>query len=314
MIRYLITRVLSVIPVVGVVTAIVFGLTYLSPGDAAAVLAGDYATPAQIAAIRESLHLDDPLVVQYLHWLANIIRGNLGNSIFSRQPVFNLILSRVEPTLILAIAATVVQITISLPLGLLAAQRRGGIADRLVSLFGVAGTAIPPFLIGYVLIFTFGVYFGSMPVSGFPGLDSGVTEVLRHVFLPATMLGFAQTALITRITRASAIEVLNQDFIRVARAKGLDEFTILVRHCLKLIAVPLATVIGMSFAGMLGGVVITEAVFAIPGVGSLLVEAIQHRDVPVIQGVLLISACVYVMVNLLVDLSYPLMDPRIKYT
>ncbi|TKB09224.1 MAG: ABC transporter permease [Mesorhizobium sp.] len=314
MIRYLITRVLSVIPVVGVVTAIVFGLTYLSPGDAAAVLAGDYATPAQIAAIRESLHLDDPLVVQYLHWLANIIRGNLGTSIFSKQPVFNLILSRVEPTLILAIAATVVQVTISLPLGLLAAQRRGGVADRLVSLFGVAGTAIPPFLIGYVLIFTFGVYFGSMPVSGFPGLDSGVTEVLRHVLLPATMLGFAQTALITRITRASAIEVLNQDFIRVARAKGLDEFTILVRHCLKLIAVPLATVIGMSFAGMLGGVVITEAVFAIPGVGSLLVEAIQHRDVPVIQGVLLISACVYVVVNLLVDLSYPLMDPRIKYT
>ncbi|RWB52694.1 MAG: ABC transporter permease subunit [Mesorhizobium sp.] len=314
MIRYLITRVLSVIPVVGVVTAIVFGLTYLSPGDAAAVLAGDYATPAQIAAIRESLHLDDPLVVQYLHWLTNIVRGNLGNSIFSRQPVFNLILSRVEPTLILAIAATVVQVTISLPLGLLAAQRRGGVADRLVSLFGVAGTAIPPFLIGYVLIFIFGVYFGSMPVSGFPGLDSGVTEVLRHVLLPATMLGFAQTALITRITRASAIEVLNQDFIRVARAKGLDEFTILVRHCLKLIAVPLATVIGMSFAGMLGGVVITEAVFAIPGVGSLLVEAIQHRDVPVIQGVLLISACVYVVVNLLVDLSYPLMDPRIKYT
>ncbi|RWE87354.1 MAG: ABC transporter permease [Mesorhizobium sp.] len=314
MIRYLIARVLSVIPVVGVVTAIVFGLTYLSPGDAAAVLAGDYATPAQIAAIRESLHLDDPLVVQYLHWLANIIRGNLGNSIFSKQPVFNLILSRVEPTLILAIAATVVQVTISLPLGLLAAQRRGGIADRLVSLFGVAGTAIPPFLIGYVLIFTFGVYFGSLPVSGFPGLNSGVTDVLRHVLLPATMLGFAQTALITRITRASAIEVLNQDFIRVARAKGLDEFTILVRHCLKLIAVPLATVIGMSFAGMLGGVVITEAVFAIPGVGSLLVEAIQHRDVPVIQGVLLISACVYVMVNLLVDLSYPLMDPRIKYT
>ncbi|MCA0048293.1 ABC transporter permease [Mesorhizobium sp. B283B1A] len=314
MIRYLITRVLSVIPVVGVVTAIVFGLTYLSPGDAAAVLAGDYATPAQIAAIRESLHLDDPLVVQYLHWLANIIRGNLGNSLFSRQPVFILILSRVEPTIILATAATVVQITISLPLGLLAAQKRGGIADRLVSLFGVAGTAIPPFLIGYVLIFTFGVYFGSMPVSGFPGFDSGVMEVLRHVLLPATMLGFAQTALITRITRASAIEVLNQDFIRVARAKGLDEFTILVRHCLKLIAVPLVTVVGMSFAGMLGGVVITEAVFAIPGVGSLLVEAIQHRDVPVIQGVLLISACVYVMVNLLVDLSYPLMDPRIKYT
>ncbi|UVK48345.1 ABC transporter permease (plasmid) [Mesorhizobium sp. AR07] len=314
MIRYLITRVLSVIPVVGIVTAIVFGLTYLSPGDAAAMLAGDYATPAQIAAIRERLHLGDPLVVQYLHWLANIIRGNLGNSLFSKQPVLNLILSRVEPTIILATAATVVQITVSLPLGLLAAQKRGGIADRLVSLFGVAGTAIPPFLIGYVLIYTFGVYYGSMPVSGFPGFDSGVTEVLRHVLLPATMLGFAQTALITRITRASAIEVLNQDFIRVARAKGLDEFTILVRHCLRLIAVPLVTVVGMSFAGMLGGVVITEAVFAIPGVGSLLVEAIQHRDVPVIQGVLLISACVYVMVNLLVDLSYPLMDPRIKYT
>ncbi|WP_192384692.1 ABC transporter permease [Mesorhizobium silamurunense] len=314
MIRYLITRVLSVIPVVGVVTVVVFGLTYLSPGDAAAVLAGEYATPAQIAAIRESLHLDDPLVVQYLHWLGNVVQGDLGNSIFSRQPVFSLILSRVDPTIILAIAATVVQLTVALPLGLLAAQNRGGISDRLVSLFGVAGTAIPPFLIGYVLIFTFGVYFGSMPVSGFPGFDSGIWEVLRHVLLPATMLGFAQTALITRITRASAIEVLNQDFIRVARAKGLDEFTILVRHCLKLIAIPLATVVGMSFAGMLGGVVITETVFAIPGIGSLLVEAIQHRDVPVIQGVLLISACVYVMVNLLVDLSYLFIDPRIKYT
>lgn len=314
MIRYLITRVLSVIPVVGVVTAVVFGLTYLSPGDAAAVLAGEYATPAQIAAIRESLHLDAPLVAQYLDWLGNIVRGDLGNSIFSKQPVFSLILSRVEPTIILATAATLIQVIVSLPLGLLAAQRRGGMADRLVSLFGVAGTAIPSFLIGYMLIFTFGVYFGSMPVSGLPGFDSGVGEVLQHVLLPATMLGFAQTALITRITRASAIEVLNQDFIRVARAKGLDEFTILVRHCLRLIAVPLATVVGMSFAGMLGGVVITEAVFAIPGIGSLLVEAIQHKDIPVIQGVLLISGCVYVLINLVVDLSYLVIDPRIKYS
>lgn len=314
MIRYLITRVLSVIPVVGVVTTVVFGLTYLSPQDTAALLAGVFATPAQIAAIRESLQLDDPLVVQYVRWLGNVVRGDLGNSIFSGQPVFSLILSRAEPTVILATAATLVQVIVSLPLGLLAAQRRGGITDQIVSLFGVAGTAIPPFLIGYALIFTFGVYYGSMPVSGLPGFDAGIWDVLRHVFLPATMLGFAQTALITRITRASAIEVLDQDFIRVARAKGLDEFTILVRHCLKLIAVPLATVIGMSFAGMLGGVVITETVFAIPGIGSLLVEAIQHKDVPVIQGVLLISACAYVVVNLLVDLSYLYMDPRIRYT
>lgn len=314
MIRYLLTRVLSVIPVVGVVTTVVFGLTYLSPQDTAALLAGVFATPAQIAAIRESLHLDDPLVVQYLRWLGSVVRGDLGNSIFSGQPVLSLILSRVEPTIILATAATLVQVILSLPLGLLAAQRKGGIADQIVSLFGVAGAAIPPFLIGYVLIFTFGVYYGSMPVSGLPGFDTGIWEVLRHVVLPAIMLGFAQTALITRITRASAIEVLDQDFIRVARAKGLDEFTILVRHCLKLIAVPLATVIGMSFAGMLGGVVITETVFAIPGIGSLLVEAIQHKDVPVIQGVLLISACAYVVVNLLVDLSYLYMDPRIRYT
>lgn len=314
MVRYVINRLLSVIPVVGVVTVIVFGLTYLSPGDAAAMLAGEYATPAQIAAIRESLHLDAPLISQYLHWLGSVVRGDLGESIFSRQPVLSLILSRVAPTIILATAATVIQLIVSLPLGLLAAKRKGGITDQIVSFFGVAGTAVPPFLIGYVLIFTFGVYFGSMPVSGFPTLDTGVWEVLRHVILPATMLGFAQTALVTRITRASAIEVLNQDFIRVARAKGLDEFTILVRHCLKLIAIPLATVVGMSFAGMLGGVVITEAVFAIPGIGSLLVEAIQHRDIPVIQGVLLISACVYVVVNLLVDLSYLFMDPRIKYS
>ncbi|MER9794737.1 ABC transporter permease [Mesorhizobium sp. M0213] len=314
MIRYLITRMLSIFPVMGVVTAVVFGLTYLSPGDAAVVLAGDYASPAQIAAIRERLHLDAPIVPQYFHWLGSVFRGDLGNSIFSGQPVLSLILARVEPTIILAIAATLLSVIIAVPLGLLAAQKRGRIADRLVSFFGVAGTAIPAFLIGYFLIFSFGVYFGSMPITGFPGLESGAWEISRHVLLPAIMLGFAHTALITRITRASAIEVLNQDFIRVARAKGLDEVTIITRHCLKLVAVPLVTIVGMSFAYMLGGVVITETVFAIPGVGRLLVDAIQHKDIPVIQGVLLISSFVCVLVNLLVDLSYLLIDPRIKYT
>ncbi|MER9756220.1 ABC transporter permease [Mesorhizobium sp. M0166] len=314
MIRYLVTRIFSTIPVVGVVTIVVFGLTYLSPGDAAVVLAGDYASPAQIAAIREKLRLDDPMIVQYFHWLQNVLRGDLGDSIFSSQPVSTLIMSRVEPTIILAIAATCISLIIAVPLGLLAARNRGGIADRVVSLVGVVGTAIPAFLIGYLLIFTFGVYFGSMPVAGFARLESGYWELLRHVVLPATMLGFAQTALISRITRASAIEVLDQDFIRVARAKGLDEITIVVRHCLKLIGVPVITIVGASFAGMLGGVVITETVFAIPGVGQLLTEAIQHEDVPVIQGVLLVSACVYVLVNLVVDLSYPLIDPRIRYT
>lgn len=314
MIRYLITRMLSIIPVMGVVTAVVFGLTYLSPGDAAVVLAGDYASPAQIDAIRERLHLDAPILSQYFHWLGNVLRGDLGNSIFSQQPVLSLILSRVEPTIILAIAATLVSVMIAVPLGLLAARKRGGVADQLVSFFGIAGTAIPAFLIGYLLIFAFGVHFGSMPISGFPGLESGAWEVFRHVLLPATMLGFAQTALITRITRASAIEVLGQDFIRVARAKGLDELTIIMRHCLRLIAVPLVTIVGMSFAYMLGGVVITETVFAIPGVGRLLVDAIQHKDVPLIQGVLLISSVVYVLINLLVDLSYLFIDPRIKYS
>ncbi|MDL2408905.1 ABC transporter permease [Rhizobium calliandrae] len=314
MIRYLITRVLSVIPVVGVVTAVVFGLTYLSPGDPAAVLAGDYASPAQIEAIRERLQLDAPVVLRYFVWLGNTLHGDLGASLFSGQPVLNLILARAEPTITLAIAATLVALMIAVPLGLLAARRSGTIVDRVVLLFCVAGMSIPAFLIGYLLIFTFGVRLGWMPVQGFAGMDKGISEMARHILLPAIMLGFAQTALIGRITRASAIEVLNQDFVRVARAKGLSETSIIIRHCLRLVAVPLVTVVGTSFASMLGGVVITETVFAIPGIGRLLVEAIQRIDIPVIQGVLLISAMVYVIINLLVDLSYLFIDPRIKYT
>ncbi|AGG75713.1 MULTISPECIES: ABC transporter permease [Sinorhizobium] len=314
MIRYLIARILSAIPVIGVVTIVVFGLTYLGPGDAASLMAGDYASPADIAALRVKLHLDDPIITQYIYWLGNVLKGDFGHSIFSQQPVLALILSRVEPTITLAIAATLVAVVVAVPLGLLAAHNKGGIADQVVSLFGVAGTAIPAFLIGYLLIFAFGVYYGSMPIAGFAGIESGLLEMAKHVLLPAIMLGFAQTALISRITRASAIEALNQDFVRVARAKGLDEITIMIWHCLKPIAVPVITIVGTSFAHMLGGVVITETVFAIPGIGSLLVEAIQHKDIPVIQGVLLLSSLVYVLVNLLVDLSYLIVDPRIKYT
>jgi len=314
MIRYLIGRILSAIPVIGVVTIVVFGLTYLSPGDAASLMAGDYASPADIAAMREKLRLDDPIITQYIHWLGNVLKGDFGHSIFSQQPVLGLILSRVEPTITLAIAAICVAAVVAVPLGLLAAHEKGGPADHVVSFFGVAGTAIPAFLIGYLLIFVFGVYYGSMPIAGFAGIERGLLEMAKHVLLPAIMLGFAQTALISRITRASAIEALDQDFVRVARAKGLDEITIMIRHCLKPIAVPIITIIGTSFAYMLGGVVITETVFAIPGIGSLLVEAIQHKDIPVIQGVLLLSSLVYVLVNLLVDLSYLIVDPRIKYT
>ncbi|CCM79847.1 ABC transporter permease [Rhizobium mesoamericanum] len=314
MIRYLITRVLSVIPVVGVVTAVVFGLTYLSPGDPAAVLAGDYASPAQIEAIRERLQLDAPVVSRYFLWLKNTLQGDFGASLFSGQPVLNLILARAEPTITLAIAATLVALILAVPLGLLAAQRPGTIVDRVFLLFCVGGMSIPAFLIGYLLIFTFGVRLGWMPVQGFAGMDKGILVMTRHILLPAIMLGFAQTALIGRITRASAIEVFNQDFVRVARAKGLSETSIVIRHCLRLVAVPLVTVVGTSFASMLGGVVITETVFAIPGIGRLLVEAIQRIDIPVIQGVLLISAVIYVVINLLVDLAYLFIDPRIKYT
>ncbi|MDX8499045.1 ABC transporter permease [Mesorhizobium sp. VK4C] len=314
MIRYTITRITSLIPVVGVVTAVVFGLTYLSPGDPAAIMAGDYATPAQIEAIRERLQLDAPVVTRYLQWLGDALQGNLGRSLFSGQPVLKLILSRIEPTIMLATTSTLIALVVSVPLGLLAAHRPGTALDRFVLLFCVAGMSVPAFLIGYALIFTFGVSLGLLPVQGFAGVDQGIGELVRHVILPSIMLGLTQTALMARITRASAIEIFNQDFIRVARAKGLNEFTIIVRHCLRLVAIPIVTIVGTSFAALLGGVVITETVFAIPGVGRLLVDAIQHKDIPVIQGILLLSAMVYVIMNLLVDLAYPIIDRRIQYT
>jgi peptide/nickel transport system permease protein len=313
MYRYLAGRMLAVIPVMFVVATIVFGLVYVSPTDPAAVIGGDFATPAQVAEIRAKLGLDEPLRVQYLHWLGSVLTGDLGTSIFSNQPVLDLILARAEPTLSLAVATMIFAVLLAVPVGIIAAWRAGTLVDRGVMMFAVAGISVPAFWTGYALIFLFAVKLRWFPVHGFVSLGDGIGPFLSHILLPSVTLGLAYAALLARVTRASMVEVLEQDFIRTARAKGLSTPAVLVNHALRVVAVPVVTMIGIGFAALVGGVVITESVFAIPGIGRLTVDSIQRKDIPVIQGVLLVTSGLYVVINLAVDMLYTLLDPRIRY-
>jgi peptide/nickel transport system permease protein len=310
---YVIRRVLATVPVMGVVAVIVFLMLRLSPGDPAAIVAGDQATMEDIAAIREKLGLDQPLLRQFALWIVQLLSGDFGTSIYLNRPVMGLILERVEPTLALSVSTMIFAILLAVPMGVLAAWRAGSWLDQLIMAVSVLAFSVPVFLIGYGLVIGFALSLDLLPVQGFVSLLEDPVAFLKHLVLPTLTLGLVYTALLARITRATMLEVLNEDFIRTARAKGLAEPRVLILHALKNASVPIVTTIGVGLALLIGGVVVTESVFAIPGIGRLTIEAVLQRDYPVIQGVILAVAGVYVLVNLAIDLTYSALDPRIRY-
>ncbi|MCA7118923.1 MAG: ABC transporter permease [Acidibrevibacterium sp.] len=310
---YFLRRVLATIPVMAIVALFVFSLLYIAPGDPAAVIAGDQASPEQIAHIRASLGLDRPFIVRFGDWLWHVVHGDLGTSIFTNLPVSHMIAQRIEPTLSLMIVTLILSLVIAIPMGVIAAWTQGKWQDRLIMVFAVLGFSTPVFVIGYVLAFVFALQLRWLPVQGFVPIEQGFWPFLRTLVLPAFTLGGIYIALIARITRASMLDVLSQDYVRTARAKGLGERPVLFVHALKNAAVPIVTVVGLGVALLIGGAVVTESVFAIPGLGRLTVDAILRRDYPVIQGVVLLFSFVYVLVNLVIDLLYTVFDPRIRY-
>lgn len=309
---YLLQRLAATLPVMAVVAVVVFLLIHLSPGDPAALIAGDLATADDIEKLRVALGLDQPLWRQFLLWLGRILTGDLGTSIFTQVPVSQLLAQRLEPTLSIAFITMTLAVLLSVPLGTLAAYRAGSWIDRLVMVFAVLAFSAPVFLVGYILIYSFAIQLGWFPVQGYVRMAEGMGPWLRSLALPCLNLALLYMALLTRMTRATVLEVLQEDYIRTARAKGLGTLAVL-GHALRNAAVPIATTVGVGIALLIGGVVVTETVFAIPGVGRLVIDSVQRHDYPVIQSVLLISAGVYVLVNLLIDLSYRLFDPRIRY-
>jgi peptide/nickel transport system permease protein len=313
MLAYVIRRVIATIPVMAVVALFVFSLLYIAPGDPAAIIAGDQATPEDVERIRASLGLDRPFLIRFTEWLFRVLQGDLGVSIFTNLPVSHMIKQRLEPTFSLMLLTLAIALSFAIPMGVIAAWKQGTWIDRLVMVFAVMGFSVPVFVVGYVLAYTFALQLDWFPVQGYTPIANGLGGWLSNLMLPSIALGGAFIALIARITRATMLEVLNQDYVRTAKAKGVDQRAILFVHALKNAAVPIITIIGIGFAGLIGGAVVTESVFAIPGVGRLVVDAILRRDYPVIQGVVLMFSFTYVIVNLIVDLLYTVFDPRIRY-
>ncbi|MGQ0663054.1 MAG: ABC transporter permease [Pseudomonadota bacterium] len=313
MFAYIVRRLLATIPVMGVVAIFVFSLLYLTPGDPAAVIAGDIATLEDIARIRAKLGLDQPFLVRFGTWAWALAHGDLGISIFTNLPVARLIGQRVEPTVALSLCTLAVAVSLAVPLGVIAAWKAATWIDRAVMGFAVVGFSVPVFVLAYILIYVFAVVLEWLPVQGYTSIAAGPWPFLRHMILPSLALGIVYIALIARITRASMLDVLAQDYIRTAQAKGLDTEKVLIGHALKNAAIPIVTIIGIGIALLISGVVVTETVFAIPGIGRLTVDAILRRDYPIIQGVILIFSAAYVLINLAVDISYTFLDPRIRY-
>jgi peptide/nickel transport system permease protein len=313
MLAYILRRIVATLPVMAIVALFVFSLLYIAPGDPAAVIAGDQASPADVERIRQSLGLDQPFLVQFGTWVWQILHGDLGTSIFTNLPVASLIAQRIEPTLSLMALTLILSLGLAIPMGVVAAWKHGSWIDRTVMLTAVLGFSTPVFVIGYVLAYIFALRLDWLPVQGFTPISQGLVPFLRNLILPSVALGLVYMALIARITRATMLDVLSQDYIRTAKAKGVGQRGMLFVHALKNAAVPIVTIVGIGFAALIGGAVVTESVFAIPGLGRLTVDAILRRDYPVIQGVVLLFSFVYVLVNLGVDLLYTVFDPRIRY-
>ncbi len=313
MFAFIARRLVATIPVLLFVAVFVFMLLRLTPGDPAAVIAGDNATSDQVDAIRAKLGLDEPLLTQFYIWFSRMLSGDFGESFFFKKTVAELITQRIEPTLMLSLCTIVLSVSIAIPLGVWAAARQGGWVDRIVMGFSVMGFSVPTFVIGYLLIYIFAIQFSWLPVQGYRRLSEGLDEFALRMILPSFTLATIFVALVSRITRASVIETLGEDYIRTARAKGLPARTVLLRHALRNAAVPIVTVIGIGIAALIGGAIITESVYNIPGIGRLTVDAVLARDFPVIQIVILVFSVAYVLINLVIDLAYSVLDPRIRY-
>jgi len=312
MFGYIARRILATIPVISVVAVFVFLLLRLS-GDPAAIIAGDSATTQQVAEIRVKLGLERPLVQQFAIWIGRVVRGDFGESFFFKKQVAELIRERLEPTAALAVCTLILAVLIAVPLGVLAAAKRGTWIDRGVMGFSVLGFSVPVFVIGYALIYLLAIELAWLPVQGYQHLAEGFWGFLERLILPSVTLAVIYVALIARITRTSVLEVMGTDHVRTARAKGLGEGAVLLRHVLRNAAVPIVTVIGLGVALLIGGVVVTESVYGIPGLGRLTVDAVLARDYPTVQAVILLFSVAYVLINLLVDLTYTFLDPRIRY-
>lgn len=310
---YVLKRILAAIPVLFIVAVIVFLLLHLSPGDPAAIIAGDTASSDDIERIRRQLGLDRPLPEQFVGWLWRLLQGDLGVSVFTGLPVTTMIAQRIEPTLWITFLTIGVAVVLALPMGIVAAWKAGTWIDHAIMALAVLAFSMPVFLIGYLLMFGFAIQWPLLPVQGFRSLSEGFVPFIRHLILPVLSGGLIYTALIARMTRATMLEVLGEDYIRTARAKGVGSLRRLLRHALKNAAVPIVTTIGLGIALLLGGVIVTESVFAIPGIGRLTVDSVLRRDYPVIQGIVLVTSAVYVFVNLVIDLLYTVFDPRIRY-
>lgn len=313
MTRYILQRLLGMLAVMFTVVTIVFIIVRIAPGDPAAVMLGPDATPADIAALRARLGLDRPLAVQYLFFLGQLARGDLGQSIFLDMPVTQALAERAEPTFFLTLFSILIASAIALPVGILSAYKRGTLFDQAVTTFAMFAASIPSFWLGLVLIQVFAVRLGWFPVAGYGGPDAPFLTRLSHLVLPAVALGIVSSALITRFTRASMLDVLNDDYVRTDRSKGMGEFRVVMKHAFKNALIPVLTVIGLTAALLVSGAVVTETVFSLPGIGNLVVSAVLRRDYPVIQGALLVIAAIYVLINFGIDMLYILIDPRVRY-
>jgi peptide/nickel transport system permease protein len=313
MTRYVIRRFLGMIAVMFTVVTIVFVIVRVAPGDPAAVMLGPDATAADIAALREQLGLNRPLILQYLYFLGQLLRGDLGQSIFLNMPVLSALADRAEPTFFLTLFSILIASAIALPVGILAAYKRGSLFDQVATTLAMLAASIPSFWLGLILIQVFAVRWSWFPVSGYGGPDASFLVRLSHLVLPATALGIVSSALITRFTRASMLDVLNDDYVRTARSKGMGEFRVVMKHAFKNALIPVLTVIGLTAALLVSGAVVTETVFSLPGVGNLVVSAVLRRDYPVIQGALLVIAALYVLINFVIDMLYLVVDPRVRY-
>lgn len=313
MLAYVIRRLLMLVPVLLIVGVVVFALVHITPGDPAAVMLGDRATPDQVAALRHQLGLDRPIIRQFFDWFGNVLRLNFGDSIFLDMPVSQAIADRFQPTILLTLYALIIQIAIGIPVGVISAVRRGGWLDRLLMMISILGAAVPTFFLGIVLILIFAVNRRWLPAGGYVPISEDPVAHFKAMIMPAFALGFSSAGLLARLVRSTMLDVLRDDYIRTAYAKGVTERRVIIRHALRNALIPALTVIGASLGALLGGAVVTETVFTIPGMGRLIVQSISRRDFPVIQGAVMITAGIYVLVNLLVDILYIYIDPRVRY-
>ena len=313
MLAYLSRRLLATIPVMAIVAVLVFAMLRLTPGDPAAIIAGASGTAQDVAAIRARLGLDRSIFAQFFVWIGNILTGDFGESFFFKKQVADLVADRIGPTLALATTTIILSVAVAVPLGVVAAWKQGTWIDRTVMGFSVLGFSVPVFVIGYMLIYVFAIELAWLPVQGYQPLREGFWGFLQRLILPSVTLSVIYIALIARITRTSVLEVLSEDYIRTARAKGLPDRVVLMKHALRNAAVPIVTIIGIGVALLIGGVVVTESVFSIPGLGRLTVDAVLARDYPTVQAVILLFSLVYVLLNLAVDVAYTFLDPRIRY-